>query len=121
MAPRIRRLTTLVIVAGVGIPVSLHAGGNDVVVPAAPPAVPYSFGGVTTTWLPTAMAHDSDIASQSRMYGILNGLPETPPMSFRARVFNLQPDNLNAAASRFKLPVPVAEPTVVQPRLVASR
>ena len=30
-------------------------------------------------------------------------------------------DNLNAAASRFKLPAPVAEPTVVQPRLVASR
>ena len=30
-------------------------------------------------------------------------------------------DNLNAAASRFKLPAPVAETTIVQPRLVASR
>ncbi|ADP81184.1 hypothetical protein [Pseudofrankia inefficax] len=78
----------LVIAVGVAIPVGLRVGGNDrVSAAAAPPAVPYSFGGVTVTWLPAAMTHDVDIASQSRPYGGM-GLPGDPPLSVFGHLFN---------------------------------
>lgn len=99
----------LVIAVGVSIPVGLRVGGNDrVSAAAAPPAVPYSFGGVTVTWLPAAMTHDADIAAQSRPNGHLGEQPDDPPLSLDAHLFSYPASFVSRFVARSAASTPAA-------------